>query len=308
MKIFSGTSHPALSEEVAKIIGLPLAKAEVVRFTNSEVKVTIQEDVKDETCVVIQTTSNPSDTNLMELFFFCDALKRSEAKKVIAVVPYLAYARQNIQHRPGEDVSLNLIIRFLESVGFSEVYVFDIHDEGSEGIFSIPFKNLSALPTMGDEIKNYLGRDFQKETITIVSPDQGGIERARDLGEYFFGDDEFNSATINKKRDEDHIHQSEALVLYGDVKDKVAVIVDDICTSGGTLIHAADLCMKNGAKKVIAAITHHDFSPGVSENIQNSSIEKFFTSNSMPLPKEYVVDKLQEVSIASVIADTLKKI
>ena len=138
IKLFSGTANPRLSQEVAKLLNLTLAKAEVTRFHNSEVRVRIQDEVRNHTSVIIQPTANPTDTNLMELFFFCDALRRQEAKKVIGVIPYFGYARQDVQYRPGECVSANVIIRFIESIGFDKIYTVDLHDEATEGVFSIP--------------------------------------------------------------------------------------------------------------------------------------------------------------------------
>lgn len=307
LKLFSGTSNPSLTEEVAKLLNIPVSKSEVVRFQNSEVRVRIEEEVKNEYCAIIQSTDNPTDTNLMEMFLFCDALRRQEARKVIGVIPYFGYARQDIQHREGECVTSNVVIRFLESIGFDKIYTFDIHDEATQGVFSIPFKNLTACNLVADQITKYLGGKIDRKKITVVSPDQGGIERARKFGECLFGDDHFSLAIIEKKRDQDHIHQSEALDLYGDVTGKIAVIVDDIITSGGTLIHAASLCKAQGAKAIYSAIVHHDFSTTASEKIKNSTIEKFFTSNTIRLKDEYRFPQLQEISIAPVIAEELKQ-
>ncbi len=308
MKLFSGTAHLKLAQEVAQLLHVSLGKAEIVRFDDSEVKVTIQEDVKNQLCVVIQPTCNPTDQNLMELLLICDALKRSEAQKIVAVIPLFGYARQNAQHRPGECVSLHVVVTFLEAVGFNEVYTFDLHEEASSGIFSVPFQNLTVFSEAAPVVKKYLGDTIQNESIVIVTPDQEGIERARNFGESFFGDDSFSTATVNKKRDVDKIHQSEALALYGDVTDKTCIIVDDICTSGGTLIHAAELCLKNGAKRVLSVITHHDFGSGVAQIIQNSVLEAFFTSNTIPLKQADTFEKLHEISIAPVIALFLTKI
>ncbi len=227
LKLFSGSSHPKLTQEIARLVNLPLSKAEVVRFDNSEVRVTIQEDVKQATCIVIQPTSNPTDTHLMELFFFCDALKRGEAKFVIGYIPYFGYARQDIQHRPGECVSANVVIRFLESIGFDKIYTIDLHDEATEGVFSIPFKNLTALPLLADSVKNYListdPNRLQPISTVVVSPDQGGVERARKFGESFFGNSDFSLSVIEKKRNLEKIHTSIALDLYGDVKGKTVI-------------------------------------------------------------------------------------
>lgn len=306
LKLFSGTSNPKLTAEVANLLKLPVSASEVVRFQNSEVRVRIEEDVKNDICVVIQSTANPTDTNLMELFLFCDALRRQEARKVIGVIPYFGYARQDIQHREGECVSANVVIRFLESIGFDKIYTFDIHDEATQGVFSIPFKNLTSCQLMADIIKNNLGNEFDRKSVVVVSPDQGGIERARKFGECLYGDDRFSVAIIEKKRDQDHIHQSEALDLYGDVDGKTVIIADDIVTSGGTLIHAARLCKERGAQKICSAIIHHDFSLDAPAKLQKSALETFYTTNTIRLKDEYKFEKLQEISIASIIAEELQ--
>ncbi len=302
IKLFSGTANIRLSQEVAKLLNLTLAKAEITRFHNSEVRVRIQDEVKNHTCVIIQPTANPTDTNLMELFFFCDALRRQEAKKVIGVIPYFGYARQDVQHRSGECVSANVVIRFIESIGFDKIYTIDLHDEATEGVFSIPFKNLSALPFLAEKVKKYL----DNRSVAIVSPDQGGVERARKFGQYFFGKADFDLNVIEKKRDLTHIHKSEAMALYGEVKNKMVVLVDDLTTSGTTLINAAQLCLKQGAKKVVAAVVHHDFSPDAEKKLQKSPIEKFFSTNTIALNKNF--PKLEIVSVAPLIKNTLESL
>lgn len=307
LKLFSGTANPRLSEEVASKLGMELSAVEVVRFENSEVRVTIEEDVKNDTCVIIQPVANPTDTNLMELFLMCDALRREEAKKVIGFVPYFGYARQNIQHRPGECVSANVVIRFWESIGFSKIYTVDIHDEGTSGVFSIPFKNISAFPALSSAIKNHLGVSAPStDDFAIASPDQGGIERARRFGISFFGHENFHMAVTEKKRDMDTIHNSQALDMYGNVQGKTVIIVDDIATSAGTLTHAAELSMHNGAKRVLAVVTHHDFSVKAPARIQDSQIDIFFTTNSIGLKEELSFEKLHEISLAQLIADEIR--
>ncbi|MDP4010917.1 MAG: ribose-phosphate pyrophosphokinase [Candidatus Roizmanbacteria bacterium] len=311
LKLFSGTSNPNLSEKVAQNLKASLAQVEVIRFDNSEIRVRIEEDVKHDTCVIIQSTSNPTNSNLMELFLMADALRREEARKVIAVIPYFGYARQDIQHRPGECVSANVIIRFLESIGIYKVYTFNIHDEATEGVFDIPFKNLSAFPVLAQEIHKYLDRknvEVTPKNIAIVSPDQGGIERARKFGIVLFGHNNFDLCVTEKKRDLEKKHQSAALSLYGNVKDKIAIIVDDVATSGSTLINSAHFALDQGATNVIAAIVHRDFAPGTAEKIQGSKIEAFFTTNSIALKPEHAFSKMQEVSIAGDIKRVLKEI
>lgn len=306
MKLFSGTANLPLAEKVAKSLGLPLSSSEVIRFDNSEVRVRINEDVQGETAVVIQPTANPTDTNLMELFFFCDALRRGEARRVIGIIPYFGYARQDIQHRDGECVSANVVIRFLESIGFRIIYTYDLHDEATGGVFSIPFHNNSTLSILAEEVRKNVGSKSEDD-VAVVSPDQGGIERARKFGEHFFGTGDFQLNVIEKRRNMEKIHTTEALGLYGNVKGKTAILVDDIVTSAGTLLHAADLCMKEGAKRVVASIVHHDFSTKAPERIQNSSIERFFTTDTILLRDEQKFDKLQVVSIASLIAKDIER-
>lgn len=311
MKLFTGTANPKLSQEIAKLLKTPLAKSETIRFGNSEVRVRICEDVKNQDCVVIQPTANPTDTNLMELFFFCDALRRCEAKKVIGVLPYFGYARQDVQHRAGECVSVNVIIHFLEAIGFAKIYTVNLHAEATEGVFAIPFKNISALPLLAQSVRKYLSEEkLDPNFVAVVSPDQGGIERAREFEDELLNQGQHSSdiplVVIEKRRRLDKIHQSQALALYGDVKNKTVVLIDDLITSGGTLINAAQLCLKNGAKKVLAAIVHHDFSEKAPQVLQNSAIEKFFITNTITLKENQKFPKLEEISIAPLIAQELK--
>ncbi len=313
-KLFSGSAHPQLSQEVSRLLHAPLSKAEVVRFGNSEVRVAIQEDVTYTTCYVLQPIANPSDTHLVEFFFFCDALRRQEARKVIGLIPYFGYARQDVQHKPGECVSANVIIRFFESIGFAKIYTIDIHDEATEGVFSIPFKNLSSLPLLAREVKKYLSDSNRFQPIPtnstdltiVVSPDQGGVERARNFGEFFYQTSDFSLGVIEKKRNLDRPHHSKALDLYGEVKGRTVILVDDIVTSGGTLINAVNLCIERGATNVLAAVVHHDFTEDAPQKLQQSKLDKFFTTNTIALKPEQKFAKLNEISIASLIAEELK--
>lgn len=308
LKLFTGSANLNLSQEVSKLLKVPLSKSEVVRFDNSEVRVAIKEKVKNDICVVIQPTSNPTDTNLMELFFFADALKRTGAKEIIAFIPYFGYARQNREHLDGEAVSVNVVIRFLETIGFSSVYTVSLHDEGTEGIFSITFKNLNGFSILGREVAHYLKNNKNTEQVAIVSPDQGGVERAQIFAENFFHSNKVDIAVIEKRRNLEKIHQSKALNLYGKVRGKTCIIVDDIITSGGTLVHAAEFCLKRGAKRVLACIVHHDFSPTAKEILSKSPIEKIFMSNSISLKPTQKFPQLKEISIAPLLASEIKKL
>jgi len=305
IKLFSGSANLDLSQEVSSILNIPLSSSKITRFANSEVKVTIEEKVKESTCFVIQSTSNPTDTHLMELLFFADALKRNGAKKIIAIIPYFGYARQNREHLPGESVSVNVVIRLLEYVGFNAIFAVTLHDEATEGIFSVPFKNINGFLVLNKKISSYLSNHFKNETVIIVSPDQGGVERAQIFADSFFHQKNVEIAVVEKKRNLETIHQSKALNLFGNVKGKIAIIVDDIITSGGTLVNAADLCLRKGAKKVIAAVIHPDFSPNAQEKIKKSPIEKIFVTNTIQIKEK--IEKIEVVSCASLIADVIKE-
>ena len=312
IKLFSGTSNNNLSTKVAKYLNTELAGAEVTRFDNSEIRVRIEEDVTHDTCVIIQSTSNPTNDNLMELLLMADALRREEARRVIAMVPYFGYARQDIQHRPGECVSSNVLIKFIEAIGIHKLYTYDLHDEATEGVFSIPFKNLSALPLLATEIRSYLKNemniDANPDNVAILSPDQGGIERAREFGNELFGHEKFNLAVTEKRRDLDHAHESSALSLYGDVKEKVVVVVDDVATSGRTLIHSAEFAQDQGATAAIAAIVHRDFADDTAQKLQDSKLVQFFTTDSIELKPKHSFAKMKEVSIAGDIGAILKEL
>lgn len=302
MKLFAGTASQKLAKEIVSSLNIPLAQAEVVRFDNSEVKVTIQEDVKDHDCIVLQSTSKPTDTHLMELLFFADALKRQEARRVHALIPYFGYARQNAQHRPGECVSMGVVIKMLESAGVDEITVCTLHEEASSGMFAVPFKNLQCLLVLTKQVNEYIQQKYPDSAIAIVTPDQEGVERAREFGNALLPHTPFEVAVVEKKRNLDVKHESADINLYGDVTGRVCVIVDDIITSGGTIVHAADLCRQKGARAVITVVTHADFGPKAPEYLEQSSVEKYFVTNSIELTAHEHFPKLEVVSIAPLLA------
>lgn len=306
-KLFSGTANQKLAEEVSKLLNIKLAKVEIVQFGNSETKVTVCEDVKNEDCVIIQSTGNPADKNIVELLLFCDALQREEAKSITAVIPYFGYAKQNIQHRKGECVSVNVVIRMLEAIGFHKVITFDIHDEATAGIFSIPFKHATAFPTLAKQSYKFLtSNNIPEENIVLVSPDQGAVEKVRNFGQDFYQSSNFTEAVIEKKRDQNIMHKANPVAIYGNVRNKVALIVDDMVVSGSTLLPAIDLCLDMGAREVYAAIVHHDFTIDAPGKIQQSKLKKLFTTNSITLKTDQKIDKLMEFSLADLIAKEIK--
>ena len=281
--LFGGTASLSLTQTIAQRNNLEIGKHEVVCFGNSEVRVTVQSDVNEKECIVVQSTANPTDKHVMELLFTVDALKREGAGKVECIIPYFGYARQNIQHRKGECVSMNVIVKILESLKVDKVTVVDLHEEGSSGMFTIPFENRSALPLLSQLLKqNLLINDSSEREYVIGSPDQGGIERARRFAESFYHvTKDYELITSEKKRNLENMHESRAIELYGDVKGKKVILVDDVATSGGTIIHAAELCLEKGAVMVYAAVVHADFALGAPQKIQESPLSKLFLTNTI---------------------------
>ena len=300
--ILAGRSCPKLAAKIADLNQLSLGELEIVTFANSEIKVRILSEIKNQEVAIIQATAFPTNDNLVELLLMIDACRRENVKNLTIIIPYLGYARQNLQHQPGECVSLNVVVKMLESLEADRVITLDIHDEASSGIFSIPFTNLSALPLLAKHLYQHF--EIKPETekdYLIASPDQGGVERARMFANSFYHDQKnADTIVIEKKRDLTKIHQSVAVEVYGDVRERNVILVDDVATSGKTIINADNLCLKHGAKAVSAVVVHPDFARGVPSFIQQSDLIHFFTTNSIekPIEKLDAYSKIKVVDIA----------
>lgn len=301
MKLFAGSSNIPLSHLIAKKLNTTLAKSILKIFDDGEIKPVIEEDVRDQICVIIQTTSGNPNNYWMELFFMADAISRGASKKIIAVIPNFGYARQNQRHMDGEPVSAHVMVQFLESVGISEVITVDLHDETMTGMFDIPITNLSALPTLAKAVKPLLKQDF-----VVATPDQGGIERARLFAQSIGSQNPI--IVIEKKRELTKVHKSKVVQVMGDVSGLDVVIQDDVITSGGTLLNAVLSLHGEKARDIYACIVHEDFSPGVSSHLQRSSITKFFVTNTVNIPTGKKFPKLHIVDISSLLADAIKKV
>lgn len=285
--VFAGSANPRLASAYASSHSFRMGNSSIDRFANSEIKVTIEEDVAGKTCIVVQSISNPANDRFMELAFFIDALKRSSAKEVKLIIPYFGYARQNIQHRVGECVSAHVVISILESLGVSEITTIELHDEATAGVFSIPFQTKSGLALIAAEMKK-----IGLQNVVIASPDQGGIERARIFAGAFYDKDQPDLVTVEKKRNLDGIHDSKAVELYGSVEGKTVVIVDDVSTSGGTMLNAAQLILEKGAREVYGAVVHADFAQGLSQKLVSSPFKGWFITDTieditLSLPQDF---------------------
>ena len=297
MLIFSGLSNQPLAINIAKQLDRKLSPLEIFVFPDGERRITIEEKVLGKGAVVIQSTSEPVDTNYMELFLLVDALKRSGAEFVKVLMPYMGYQRQDHIFRDGEGVSLEVIVGILQGVGVSEFFSFDLHSIKIPELFKIPAHNLSALPVFAQKIE----KDFSKDEIVLVSPDMGGIRRIKKLSEML----SVPYVTIVKDRDLDKgdIHD---VKLNGEVKGKIALMVDDMISTGKTMVYGADLLLENGALSVFAFATHGVLSADASVILEKSKIEKVFVTDTIEIFKEKFFPKLEILSIATIAADILK--
>lgn len=295
--IFSGNSNPHLARQIASDLNMSLGKVEIIRFADSECRVRVEEEVEGKDVFIIQSLSKPVDENLMELLLMGDAVKRGEPRKIIAVIPYHAYARQDRIHRPGECLSAHVVAGLIESVGFDKLITVELHNEAILGFFQIPVVHLSGLSLFQSIIKDIHGDPV------VVTPDAGALKRAQKFSEGL----DLPLALIEKKRDLNTAHKILSMRVVGEVKDKVAIIVDDVIVTGGTLINAAYLLKEKGAKQVIAVTTHADFVGGADKILKDSPVDQVWVTDTIPVPEEQRFSKLHIVSIASTLASTIRK-
>jgi ribose-phosphate pyrophosphokinase len=297
MLFFGDISNKQLSSELAEKLGSELIFPDVHVFPDSEKRIRVLQDVVDQKIIVLKSLSDPVDSNLLEFVFLIDALKRSGAGEVTAIIPYLAYQRADHIFRDGEAVPLEVVIKMIEDSGVDKVISLDLHSIRIPELFHIPFVHASALQLFANTIRTL---DFHPE-LCVVSPDAGGVRRTQQLAEYLGG---VSTITITKDRD---LETGKVVTSHheGEIK-KVAVIIDDICSTGQTLVNAADYLLKNGVEKVYACVTHPVLSANASELIQNSQIEKIYMTNSIPVSADQQFKKLKILSVAQLLASDLK--
>jgi len=298
MKIFSGTSNKPLAQKIAEDLGIQLSELEIFVFPDGEKRITILDKVLDEDTLVVQSTSNPADENYMQLFFIVDALKRSGAKSVTAVIPYLGYQRQDHVFRDGEAVSLQVIIKTLESTGVTKITTLDLHSVKIPELFHLPIEHLSAIPLFAKKIKEKKWND--KETV-LVSPDMGGIRRIKLLSEELRN---MPYVLIEKNR---NLSTGEvtASKIIGEVLPR-AIIVDDMISSGETIAVAADILRKNGAEEIFVFATHPVFSDQAPKILQEAKIEKVYVTDTIFVSIEKRFPKLEVLSASDLIAESIK--
>jgi ribose-phosphate pyrophosphokinase len=296
IKLVAGNSNPALAQEIANWLHLPLTKAIVRRFADMEIFVEIQENVRGSDVFIIQSTSFPANDHLMEVLIITDALRRASARRITAVVPYFGYARQDRKVGSRAPNYPNLVANLITRAGVDRVMTLDLHAQQIQGFFDIPTDNLYAAPVMVRDIKERFGH----AKVMVVSPDVGGVARARGLAK------RINAplAIVDKRRE--RAGESEVMNIIGDVDGYTCILLDDIVDSGGTLVNAADALMANGAKEVYAYISHGVLSGGAAARIAGSKLKELVITDSI-LPTEAVTKaaNIRTLSIASLIAEAI---
>ena len=301
LDIFTGTANPELAQEVSKILGIRISDADVGYFSDGELKVQIEENVRGHDTFIIQSTCSPTNKNVMEIMLIADALKRSSASKITAIVPYYGYARQDRRVRSARvPISAKVVADMFASVGIDRVLTIDLHSETIQGFFDMPADNVYATRLMVDDIKD----NNERKEIVVVSPDVGGVVRSRALAKQL---DDTDLAIIDKRRAV--ANQSEVMNIIGDIEGKVCIVPDDIIDTAGTLCNAANALKEKGAKAVKAYISHPVLSGPAIERLNESSIDELVVTNSIPLSKEAKkCSKIRVISLANTIAECIKRL
>lgn len=298
LKLFAGNSNPELAREISSILAIPLGKAKAAKFSDGEINVTVGETVRGSDCYIIQSTCDPVNDNLMELLIMIDAMKRASAGRINAVIPFFGYARQDRKAKARDPISAKLVANLLESAGADRVITMDLHAMQIQGFFDIPVDHLQGRPVLAEYYT-----EKKADDIVIVSPDHGGVVRARYMAEML----ECPIAIVDKRRPAPN--QSEVMNVIGDVKDKNCIILDDMIDTAGSITNAASVIKKLGAKNVYVAVTHGVLSGPAIERLENSVIEEVIILNTIPLTDEKKKStKIKTLSVAPIFAESIRRI
>lgn len=300
MKLFAGNSNRQLADSVAKYLGMSVGRANVRRFADDEIFVEIQENVRGEDVFILQSTSRPANDHLMEMLIMIDAFRRSSARRVTAVLPYFGYARQDRRAQGRTPISAKLVANLITESGANRVLTLDLHAGQIQGFFDIPADNLYAVPVMARDIR---ARHKDVSNITVVSPDVGGVVRARALAKRL---DDTMLAIVDKRRERPG--ESEVVNVIGDVSGKDCFLVDDIIDSGGTLCNAAEAILEKGARSVTAYITHGVLSGSAVARIEGSALtELVITDSIQPTPEVNAAGRIRVLSITDLIGEAVAR-
>lgn len=298
-KVFSGTANPELARKICNYLNIPLGECIIKRFSDGEIFVEIKENIRGADVFIIQPTCPPVNEHLMELLIMVDAARRASARRITAVVPYYGYARQDRKTAPRTPISAKLVANLIVTAGARRVLTMDLHAGQIQGFFDIPVDHLYALPVF----LKYIKENFPTDKIVIVSPDAGGVERAREYAKRL----NTGIAIVDKRRERPN--ESAVMNIVGDVKDKIAIIIDDMVDTAGTMCQAADAIMERGAIEVYGMATHPVLSGNAVERIKKSSLKALFVSDTIPLKDEAKnLEKIKVLSVANLLGEAIRRI
>ncbi|MGO0058521.1 ribose-phosphate diphosphokinase [Brevibacillus fluminis] len=297
LKVFTCNANPQLAQEIAEHIGLPLGNAKAIQFSDGECQIKLNESVRGCDVYVIQPTSAPVNENLMELLVMVDALKRASAKSINVVIPYYGYARQDRKARARDPITAKLVANLIETAGAHRIISMDLHATQIQGFFDIPVDHLLGVPILA----KYFEEKGLKD-ICVVSPDHGGVTRARKLAERLGAP----IAIIDKRRPEPNV--AEVMNIVGNIEGKTAIIIDDIIDTAGTITLAASALVEAGARDVYACCTHPVLSGPAISRIENSNIKELIVTNTILLPEEKRIDKIKVLSVAPIIGEAIIRV
>ena len=297
LKVFSLNSNPKLAEEIADHIGVELGKSSVKRFSDGEVQINIEESVRGCDVYVVQSTSNPVNEHLMELLIMIDALKRASSPTINDLKPYYGYARQDRKARSREPITAKLVADLIEKAGADRLITLDFHAAQIQGFFDIPIDHLFGMPILSQYFE-----EKQLQDVVVVSPDHGGVTRARQLADRL----KAPIAIIDKRRPQPNV--AEVMNIVGEVEGKTAILIDDIIDTAGTITLAADAMLDSGAKEVYACCTHPVLSGPANDRIDQSPIKELIVTNTIPLTEQITSNKIKQLSVGELIAESIKRV
>ena len=296
-KVFAGNSHLELAEEIASIMGKPLGRATVTKFSDGEISVNLWETVRGMDCYIVQSTCDPVNDNLMEILIMIDAMKRASAGRINAVIPYYGYARQDRKAKARDPITAKLVADMLVAAGADRVLTMDLHAAQIQGYFDIPVDHLVGMPILA---KYFAEKNM--ENVVVVSPDHGRVPRARNMAQIL----NCPIAIVDKRRPEPN--KSEIMNIIGDIEGKNCILMDDMIDTAGTITNAANALKDLGALSVNACATHAVLSGPAIERIQSSAIEELVLLNTIPLPEEKKTDKMKVISVAPLFAEAMTRV
>jgi ribose-phosphate pyrophosphokinase len=297
LKIFTANANPKLAEEIAEYLGVTLGASQVKRFSDGEIRVMIDESVRGADVYIIQPTCNPVNDNLMELLIMVDAMRRASARRITAVIPYYGYARQERKARSRDPISAKLVANLLTAAGARRVLAMDLHANAIQGFFDIPVDHLRVVPIIAEY---YLKRNF--ENVVVVSPDLGGVTRARDLAHRIGAD----IAIIDKRRPKANV--AEIMNIIGNVRGKNVIMIDDIIDTAGTITQGAKALKEHGAKDVYICCTHPVLSGQAMARLEESEAKEVLVTNTIPVPEEKRIPKIKVLSVAPLLGEAIIRI